>query len=143
MIESLFSHNAENIWLAIPGVAGGLIAGMCLMLYRSITVNGLNLQDPDFTEENGFEIESVKTTVFWLGVMVLGSVLSLLTIIGGASIAAAAASIGAGLALGACVERAIWLTSRNSRDNGEQGHTRWHGQIGHGFRYLISFRWLL
>jgi hypothetical protein len=142
MMENLLSLKAESIWLAIPGVAGGLIAGLFLMFYRDLAAHEPRLQDPKFTDDDRLQTKSVKTTVFWLGVTVLGSILPLLTIVGGASIVAAAVSVAAGLVLGACVERAVWL--RNSRENDEpQGDTRSHGQIGHGIRYLISFRWLL
>jgi hypothetical protein len=141
MTESLFSLDAESIGLAIPGVVGGFLPGLCLMFYRDLAANEHKLHDPKFTDEDRFQYESVKTTVFWLGVMVLGSVPSLLTIVGGAPIVVAAVSVSAGVVLGACVERVVWI--RNSRENDEPGDTRSHEQMGHGIRYLISFRWLL
>jgi hypothetical protein len=134
MTESLFSLNAESIGLAIPELLGGLLAGFCLMFCREIAANEYKLQDPKFPPEDKIEIETAQTALFWLGVMVFGSILFVL-LIEGNSIIIGAVSIAAGLALGACTERVIWLASRNSRENDEAQR--------HRLRYLISFRWLL
>jgi hypothetical protein len=134
MIENLFSVNATSMWLAIAELADTLLGGLCLMFCWDVAAAKHKLEYPELNPEDRHEIETAQTALFTLGVMLLGWNLYLLSIEGNL-IFVGLISTAAGLAVGACIERAIWLASRSSRESEEPE--------GHGLRYLISFRWLL
>lgn len=87
-----------------------------------------------------FRIESVKAVTFSLGVIVLGSSLTLI-LFSGLSINEASWIL-VGLAAGGCVEHAVWLFARIPQEGEQrQGRGRSLSEIADDIRNLFTLKW--